>query len=226
MLKNQLGRSVRFLEVSTAFDHAMRFKQENQAQRQETYRRFLQTHHGEMHVVLLGRPYTVLVPSMNKGIPDIFARLEVDTFYQEMLSYTAEDVQTIAPLLADVHWYYAARILEAAAVVAQTGSAYPVLVTAFKCTPDSFVIDYFKKIMTVSGKPFAILQLDEHDSKVGYETRVEAAVAAFREHHQQPSAAGLPKSPAPMSRLRSAPAEGLAEKTLVFPNGTPRRNAW
>ena len=59
---------------------------------------------------------------------------------------------------------------------------YPVLVTSFKCSPDSFVTEYFKRILEREGKPYLILQLDEHDSSVGYETRIEAAVRAFGNH--------------------------------------------
>jgi predicted nucleotide-binding protein (sugar kinase/HSP70/actin superfamily) len=135
-----------------------------------------------------------------------------------MLTYAPEDVEALAPLLAEVHWEHAARILEAAEVTARTDSAYPVLVTAFKCTPDSFVMDYFKKVMAAHDKPFAILQLDEHDSSVGYETRIEAAVAAFREHHAaKPRKPETPAYPV----LPAVPANKLADKTLVFPSWDP-----
>ena len=79
------------------------------------------------HVVLLGRPYTVLSEWMNKGIPQTFGSMGVPVFYQDMLSYSEEDVEGIAPLLQDVHWHYAAKILEAAEVTARTPGAYPVL---------------------------------------------------------------------------------------------------
>ena len=63
--------------------------------------------------------------------------------------------------------------------------------TSFKCSPDAFIQDYFKKLMAAHDKPYLVLELDEHDSSVGYETRIEAACAAFRNHHQ--SAATPPK---------------------------------
>jgi len=101
----------------------------------------------DIHVVLLGRPYTMLCPHMNKGIPDIFASLGIKAFYQDMLSYNRQDVVSIQPLLSKLHWHYAAEILEAAEVIAQSNDAYPVMLTSFKCSPDAFVVDYFKKIM-------------------------------------------------------------------------------
>ena len=42
------------------------------------------------------------------------------------------------------------------------------------------MIDYFKEIMDKYQKPYLILQIDEHGSAVGYETRIESAVQSFR----------------------------------------------
>jgi predicted nucleotide-binding protein (sugar kinase/HSP70/actin superfamily) len=39
----------------------------------------------DFRVVLLGRPYSVLQSTMNKGILDIFSNLTIKTFYQDML---------------------------------------------------------------------------------------------------------------------------------------------
>ncbi len=133
-------------------------------------------------VVLLGRPYTVLSPEMGKGIPAIFASLGVKVFYQDMVPYEPADVESIAPLLDMVHWLNAAKILEVACVAARTPNLYPVFVTSFKCTPDSFALEYFKRILDARNKPYLILQLDDHDSTLGYETRIEAGVASFRNH--------------------------------------------
>ncbi len=181
-------------------------------------------------VVLLGRAYTVLSPEMGKGIPAIFASLGVKAFYQDMVPYGPADVESIAPLLDMVHWLNAARILEVACVAAQTPNLYPVFVTSFKCTPDSFALEYFKRILDAKNKPYLILQLDDHDSTLGYETRIEAGVASFRNHAMrswrvarriagmrggggaaQPRMEGaLPIVPHRLSRLGS--------RTLLFPN--------
>ncbi len=176
------------------------------------------------HVVLLGRPYTVLSEWMNKGIPQTFASMGVPVFYQDMLSYSTEDVEGIAPLLRDVHWHYAAKILEAAEVTARTPGAYPVLVTSFKCSPDSFVTDYVRQILEAHGKPYLVLQLDEHDSRLGYETRIEAAVRAFRNHFGSAKAVARvlrrPSQETVASWVSSGKVD-LSEKTILFPNWDP-----
>ncbi len=133
-------------------------------------------------VVLLGRPYVVLSEELNKGIPDIFNGLGIKTFYQDMLPTDETELAEVETLLKKVPWYYASKILETTRIIARTPKLYPVLISAFKCAPDSFIIEYFKKILTESNKPYLILQIDEHDSNVGYETRVEAAVRSFKNH--------------------------------------------
>ena len=34
----------------------------------------------------MGRPYVVLSKTMNKGIPDIFSRMGIKTFFQDMVN--------------------------------------------------------------------------------------------------------------------------------------------
>jgi predicted nucleotide-binding protein (sugar kinase/HSP70/actin superfamily) len=53
------------------------------------------------------------------------------------------------------------------------------------------VVEYFKEILDTYQKPYLILQLDEHDSTVGYETRIEAGIRAFRNHKARTEATGL-----------------------------------
>ncbi|MGW8267394.1 MAG: acyl-CoA dehydratase activase-related protein, partial [Longimicrobiales bacterium] len=212
-----------FFEVSSAYDEALRFKEEGQARLKNEYRR-RSGGSDDFHVVLLGRPYTVLSEWMNKRIPEVLASMGLRVFYQDMLSYGADDVASVQPLLEELHWHYAARIVEAAEITARTPDAYPVLVTSFKCSPDSFVIDYFRQILEAHDKPYLILQLDEHDSRLGYETRIEAAVRAFRNHFR--STRGRDGNTVAGRRSRVGPASGwertgkvaFSGKTLLFPN--------
>ena len=139
----------------------------------------------DIHIMLLGRPYTVLSPAMNNAIPELIEKMGVKTFFIDMLPYTNEVSSKADELLKTIQWKFASRILYAAETISKTENCYPVLITSFKCTPDSFVIEYFKEIFNECRKPYLILQLDEHDSSVGYETRIEAAVRSFRNHRQR-----------------------------------------
>ncbi|MFH0786998.1 MAG: acyl-CoA dehydratase activase [Pseudomonadota bacterium] len=172
---------------------------------------------GKISVVLLGRPYTLFSPAMNKGIPEIFGSLGIKTFSQDMMAPAPEKARRIAGLLKAFHWNYAAHILEAAEMVTSRRGLYPVLVTSFKCSPDSFVTEYFKQILEREGKPYLILQLDEHDSNVGYETRIEAAVRAFGNHFQGKARLRKPK----VRELNPRTKNRIDGKTLLLPNWDP-----
>jgi predicted CoA-substrate-specific enzyme activase len=174
-----LKRSV--MQISSALDRAEEFRKKRDLFYKSLYKEN-KTAENEVDVVLLGRPYSVLPPEMNKGIPDIFGSLGIKVFYQDMLDYDQDSIKSIAPLLKDIPWTYGAKILESAEVVARTPGLYPVLITSFKCGPDSFITEYVKKILDRHEKPYLILELDEHDSSVGYETRIEAALRSFNNH--------------------------------------------
>ena len=123
------------------------------------------------------------------------------------------------PLLDAVHWQFTARVLETAAYCVTTDDLYPVLITAFKCSPDSFVIEYFKRILYAHQKPYLILQIDEHDSSVGYETRIEAGIHSFRNHaarrrEDKKTTYDTRANPT----IRSKLDHRLNGKTLLFPN--------
>jgi len=208
--KSPLG----FLEVSKAYEAAREYQESCSAKLKAIYRKELREH-DDFHVVLLGRPYTTLSKTMNKGILDIFASLGMRVYYQDMLSYTDQDTAPIRELLTQIHWHYAALILQAAQVVATSKKAYPVLITSFRCSPDAFVMDYFKKIMDDHKKPYLILQLDEHESNVGYETRIEAALRSFQNHHATTTEKKAPTDP-PSHFLKKE--NQLSQKTLIIPN--------
>ena len=84
--------------------------------------------------------------------------------------------------LERMHWQFGRQVIRVAEPAARTENLYPVFLTCFRCSPDSFLLSYVKDILSHYGKPFLILQLDAHASDVGYATRIEAALQSFRTH--------------------------------------------
>ena len=207
---------ISMVEVGFAYYEATQKNHQYQQDLQAIY----QTHQEEdaVQVMLTGRPYTVLSEMMNKKIPNMFENLGVKTFYQDMINPLDADTEPIKPLLNAFHWDQASRVLETAAFCVRKKNLYPVLITSFKCSPDSFAIEYFKRILDQHGKPYLILQLDEHDSNVGYETRVEAAVRAFNNHYQaQQRKEPLFKTKREALAINPVLTEQLKGKTILFP---------
>ena len=171
---------------------------------------------GEVAVVFLGRPYVIMDPVLNKNIPQRFNELGIHTFFQDMLPPTEIGADSPGSDFIDWnHWKYGGQILAAAEYVGKSPGLYPVYLSAFKCSPDAFVLNYFKEIMDAYRKPYLILQIDEHGSAVGYETRIESVVETFRNHFRQ-------NSPVPRQRARHhvsrLPFRG---ETILVPNYDP-----
>jgi len=214
MIKKIMPNTYSFLEISSAYDKASSWFKDSVKEMREKVDQ-LETN-DDVQVVLLGRPYSILPRSMNSGIPDIFGHLGVRALYQDMISYTDKEMMEIKPLLTAIHWNFASRIIKAAHVIARKEGVYPVLVTSFKCTPDSIAVEYFKEVMESYDKPYLILQLDEHDSSVGYETRIEAGVRSFRNHRNNGEVkTEVEKSPRVETLKGSSTLKG---KTLLMPN--------
>jgi predicted nucleotide-binding protein (sugar kinase/HSP70/actin superfamily) len=134
----------------------------------------------DIGVVLMGRPYLILNHSLNKGIPNKLADMGIQSFFMDMVPIEEERLDAALDFIQWNHWHYGNLIIKAAEMTAQTPRLFPIYLTAFKCSPDSFILSYFKEIMDYYRKPYLILQLDEHEAGEGYETRLEAAVETFR----------------------------------------------
>ncbi len=202
-----------FFDISTAYDASFGLKKKYKKELKTVFKTG-RSDNNKIDVVLLGRPYTVLTKKMNNNIPQIFEQLGVQTFFQDMIDFKDHNFSEIQPLLKEIHWKYAAKILKTAYYIASCDNVYPVYISSFKCAPDSFAIDYFKKIMEGFNKPYLVLELDEHDSSVGYETRVEAAVRAFENHKR-----AVKKSQKPnFNQLTPSFIPKIQDRTIIFPN--------
>ncbi len=213
-LQKAFPKQYNILAVNKAYDEAWTFYMEKKEKMKTLYS---PPGDGEIKVALLGRPYTVLSNTMNKGIPDYFAQLGIETFFNDSLPTAAKDAD-MELLLDQFHWAYPAAILEAADMCTKTPGLYPVFITSFMCAPDSFALEYFKRIMDAHEKPYLILQLDEHDSSVGYETRIEAGIRAFRNHLRSSDPEKIPEK---KYAITSEMEKDYKGKTILLPNWDP-----
>ncbi|MHC1705911.1 MAG: acyl-CoA dehydratase activase [Bacteroidales bacterium] len=191
MLKSLGHKDTGWLQITLAYEKAKKRQQSAIKNWQEIYEKY-KAANDDIHVILLGRPYTVLSPALNHHIPELIEKQGIRAFFMDMLPLQHFEITQSEELLKAIRWRFASKILYASEIVAKTENCYPVLITSFKCTPDAFVIEYFKEILNSQNKPYLILQLDEHDSAAGYETRIEAGIRAFRNHRNKLR----PKAPA------------------------------
>jgi predicted CoA-substrate-specific enzyme activase len=165
---------------------------------------------GEQLTVLTGRPYNIYDKGLNLDLPRKLADQGRTLLPLDMLD---PDVPRLLPHYTNIYWLSGKRILGALAETAASPDLDPVHLTNFNCGPDSFLLSYAEDIM--GDRPFLALELDEHGSDTGYQTRMEAFAHVL--------------SHAPARQLRAPQARpeptDFKERTLwipaMHPVGTP-----
>ena len=131
--------------------------------------RSLEKDRGKRAFVLMGKDYNVGDERLSSGITSILESKGETVLTQDMLS---DDGGNYSGAYRTMCWTHGKEILAAAGRTMDIPNLHPILVTSFGCGPDSFTIKFARDIM--GERPFLILEVDEHTSPVGMETRIEA----------------------------------------------------
>ncbi len=120
-------------------------------------------------LVLITRNYGVSDPILNMGIPDLLLERGIKVITLSHLPGHSIDISEEYP---NLYWPFGQHILSGAKLVAHHPNLYAVYLTNHGCGPDSMLSHLFKKEM--GDKPYLQIEVDEHFSKVGVVTRIEA----------------------------------------------------
>ena len=120
-------------------------------------------------LVLITRNYGVSDPILNMGIPDLLLERGIKVI---TLSHLPGHVLDISEEYPNLYWPFGQHILSGAKLIAHHPNLYAVYLTNHGCGPDSMLSHLFKKEM--GDKPYLQIEVDEHFSKVGIVTRIEA----------------------------------------------------
>jgi predicted CoA-substrate-specific enzyme activase len=192
-------------ETRAAFDEASRLFRVARARQSADFPRGPSSPDAPLRVLLMGRPYVAFDPSLNLSLPRAFERLGAEVYWQDELDLSGHQPGYAGQYLERMHWHFGRQVVKAAETAALTENLYPVFLTCFRCSPDSFLLTYVKDILSYYGTPFLVLQLDAHASDVGYATRIEAALQSFRNDRAKraaSTAAGAPAAPPAATRPR------------------------
>ncbi|HSQ79512.1 MAG TPA: BadF/BadG/BcrA/BcrD ATPase family protein, partial [Candidatus Bathyarchaeia archaeon] len=201
---------VRSRDVRRALHSAREARARNESDLEALGREAIQraAHRGRPALVIIGRPYNIQDERLSQDIPRFAAECGWDVIPMTCLPW---DPDLLQGEFENMFWSYGQRILSALLRVARTEGLYAVYLSNFACGPDSFLLSYAES--TMEGKPFLALEVDEHGSSGGYETRVEA----FLEVVERDWAKTRGARPAiPPLRDRASAAE-LKRRTLWFP---------
>lgn len=206
------GRSAQALGAALAAHEAF---QERMAVRREEVLAALDP--GRRTFVLISKIYGVADPLLNLGIPGILAESGEQVLPFHMLPGT--DMSAAHP---NMFWPFGQHILEAAATCARRPDLHAILLTHHGCGPDSILGHYVRAIM--GEKPFLAVEVDEHRSCVGVQTRVEAFLNSVRSGSAATSSPVVESRQAKVERLLLMPpslAELQSEAELLLPDLPP-----
>ncbi|MFH1654547.1 MAG: acyl-CoA dehydratase activase [Pseudomonadota bacterium] len=125
--------------------------------------------------LLLGKDYNLNDAKLNSNVVDILERCGERVITQDML---VDDEANYDNAYRTMNWTHGKEMLNAATIASKDDRIMPVLISNFGCGPDSFTLRYLQEIL--SGRPFLYLEVDEHASSVGMETRIEAFLDSLK----------------------------------------------
>lgn len=119
--------------------------------------------------VLISRVYNIIDPVLNMGIEEHLNAVGCRVIHLEHLQASVMHVEHDYP---DMYWPFGQHILTGLKLVKAHRNMYPIYITNHGCGPDTAIQHFFQNEM--QGREYLHLEVDEHTSKVGVITRLEA----------------------------------------------------
>ena len=150
--------------------------------------------------VIITRPYGVNDPILNMSVPQHLIKMGHGVIPLSALEIEPDSPEgkKICQDYPNMYWPFGQHILTGAKKIRNTPNLYAIYLTNHGCGPDTALLHLFRKEM--GGKPFLHLEVDEHGSKVGIITRLEAFALSFDKKCVPPVQA----PPAPKSEKEGA----------------------
>jgi len=202
----QLGKTE--ADVNSALKQGMTANQ-NFEQKITSLRKKAQIHldNNATTFVIISKMYGVSDPRLNLGIPEMLIKMgyHVLPFFELPI----DDSSNNHP---NMFWPFGQYILNAAHVVRQHPNLQAIFLSHHGCGPDSIITHYVKEIM--GNKPYLNIEVDEHASKVGITTRIEAFVNSVSRDKSTPTKSKTSTDPLNGKKLPNK------EKLTQLPIGT------
>ena len=125
--------------------------------------------------VIVGRPYNTADLGVNQDLPYKLRKLGILPLPMDYLPL--ESINT-AKRYPEMFWRSGQDILAAGYLIRQDPRLHAIYLNNFICGPDSFILNYFRRIMR--GEPFLELEIDDHTGDAGLVTRCEAFFESLR----------------------------------------------
>ena len=163
---------------------------------------------GERVFVLVTRNYGIVDPALNMGIPDMLLNRGCKVITVSHLH--AHDL-SIEPDYPDMYWPFGQHMISGAKLIARDPRMFMIYLTNHGCGPDTMVSHLISAEM--GEKPYLQIEMDEHYSKVGVETRIEAFLNAVDQY--QPKDLRSDPTSSKVVNVRCVPLEKDAPTYLL-----------
>ncbi|MBI5248670.1 MAG: hypothetical protein HY912_04180 [Desulfomonile tiedjei] len=156
-------------DATAALESAMARQAAFGVELQTEGRRFLDSlEDDEKAIVVLGKPYHLSDPFLNMNLGTLLQGQGIKAIPGDIFPI---DPAGTKPRRV-VSWKYQWQLVRTASELASDPRLFPVLITFFGCGPDSFTLRHVNEALR--GKPLLVLEMDEHSSRAGILTRIEA----------------------------------------------------
>lgn len=161
-------------------------------------------------IVLVTRNYGITDPVLNMGIPEELLRRGHKVITLSHLPAMDLDISKEFP---QMYWPFGDHILAGAKIIANHPNLYAVYLTNHGCGPDTVVAHLFREAM--GDKPYLQIEVDEHYSKVGVVTRIEAFLDSISRRPPAPLPEGFDILNVPVRETTIAEAPVSGKRLLV-----------
>lgn len=125
--------------------------------------------------VMISRVYNIVDPALNMGIENELKNRGYKVLH---LTHLEASEMNIGEEYSNMYWPFGQHIITGTKIIRRHKNLYPIYITNHGCGPDTILTHYFKKEM--GSKPYLHIEVDEHSSKVGVITRVEAFINSIK----------------------------------------------
>ncbi len=167
-------------KVEAALERSLEKQEQFTSRLRKIGREFLESESGEDPIwVISGRPYNLYDERLNLRLGRHLSKLGIKAIPLDFLDLSDVDLSDFP----NMYWGLGAKILRTAKLAKATSHFYGVHLTNFSCGADSFIEHFYNHVM--DGKPYLLLELDEHSAVAGMMTRVEAFNNVVQNVHQK-----------------------------------------
>jgi predicted nucleotide-binding protein (sugar kinase/HSP70/actin superfamily) len=149
--------------------------------------------------VMAARGYCIADPALNLGIREMLHEHGYKMFTTGHVKVEKRNFHKQYP---NLYWSFGSFALGAAKAIAASEKLYAVYPTYHGCGPDALLSHWFEDEM--GNKPLLALEVDEHASRIGVITRLEAFVNSARAHQKKISEQKHPAQKHSISGARKA----------------------